>query len=126
MPTSAATLEILANIRRMSIQLDEVAEQGRKTGSELVMLRRELGLDGPHGRIPILETNCARQEQRIDKLDERLDALEKREHENTGIDKQKEAWEKRKTLLIGLFSGAGITGVAMLAKLLFAMGFFKP
>ena len=36
-------------------KVEESLQQGRENGNDLKMLRRELGLDGQHGRLPIVE-----------------------------------------------------------------------
>ena len=57
-------------------KVEESLQQGRENGNDLKMLRRELGLDGQHGRLPIVEATLLRHEARMEKSEERVEGLE--------------------------------------------------
>ena len=46
----------------------EVANQGKEYAYELKLLRRELGVDGPHGRIPQIESLVKELDLRVDNI----------------------------------------------------------
>jgi hypothetical protein len=92
--------------------VDESLEQGRENGNELKMLRRELGLDGQHGRLPIVEATLIRHEVRMDKSEARIDKLEIGNSEANGKAKLVA------TSLALLGGGAGGAMIAVLAHLL--------
>ena len=48
------------------------------------MLRRGLGLDGQHGRLPIVEATLIRHEVRMEKSEARIDKLEIGDSEANG------------------------------------------
>ncbi len=68
--------QILEQLTEVKGKVEESLQQGRENGNELKMLRRELGLDGQHGRLPIVEAMLVRHEARMEKSDERVDKLE--------------------------------------------------
>ncbi len=68
--------QILEQLAEVKGKVDESLEQGRENGNELKMLRRELGLDGQHGRLPIVEATLIRHEVRMEKSEARIDKLE--------------------------------------------------
>jgi hypothetical protein len=70
-------IKILAQLAEVIIKVDESVQLGRENGNEIKMLRRELGLDGQHGRLPIVEATLTRHESRMDRIDARVDQLEK-------------------------------------------------
>jgi hypothetical protein len=112
--TGAATLQaqILEQLTEVKGKVDESLEQGRQNGNELKMLRRELGLDGHHGRLPIVETTLIRHEARMEKCDTRIDKLETSYNEANGKAKLVA------TSLALLGGGAGGALIALLAHLL--------
>lgn len=102
MPLQGRILEQLVELQR---KVDESLEQGRQNGEEIRMLRKELGLDGPHGRIPLVETA-------VQTLLDRVSTLERLRIENDG----------KKKLVTGalalLSGGAGGALIALLGRLL--------
>src|ERR1700689_1814689 len=68
--------QILEQLAEVKGKVDESLEQGRENGVELKMLRRELGLDGQHGRLPIVEATLIRHEARMEKNEARVDWME--------------------------------------------------
>lgn len=52
--------------------------------TELKLLRIELGLDSVHGRIPMLESNLSRHDNRLDKMESSIDKLKEAEAEDAG------------------------------------------
>ncbi len=113
-PGSSGTIQaqILEQLTEVKGKVEESLQQGRENGNELKMLRRELGLDGQHGRLPIVEAMLVRHEARMDKSDERVDKLEAGNNEANG---------KAKLVATGLAllgGGAGGTAIALVAHLL--------
>jgi len=109
-PDSANTLQaqILEQLTELKGKVEESLQQGRENGNELKMLRRELGLDGQHGRLPIVEATLIRHELRMEKTEARVEELE--------TDKD-EAHGKAKlvvTLVALMGGGAGGTVIALL------------
>jgi uncharacterized coiled-coil DUF342 family protein len=96
-------------------ELLKLTDQGRKNTEELSLMRVELGLHNGalHGRLPSLQGDLGKQDQRIDKLDTRLAMLEKSESENAGKEKFKAVVI---SLLGGSASGAIITLVYHLSQ----------
>ena len=113
-PSASAIIQtqILEQLREVNGKVEESLEQGRENGNELKMLRRELGLDGQHGRIPIMETTLIRHEARMEKSDARIDKLETAYSEANGKTKLVA------TSLALLGGGAGGALIALLAHLL--------
>jgi hypothetical protein len=68
-PATPRTIDaqILEQLAEVKGKVNESLEQGRENGNELKMLRRELGLDGQHGRLPIVEATLIRHEVRMEK-----------------------------------------------------------
>jgi hypothetical protein len=75
-PAVTFSAKILEQLTKVEAKVEESLEQGRANGYELKMLRRELGLDGQHGRLPLVETALTRHELRMDKSDARIEHLE--------------------------------------------------
>ncbi len=104
LPFQGRILEQLAELQR---KVDESLEQGRQNGEEIRMLRKELGLDGPHGRIPLVEAA-------VQTLLERVSTLERLRIESDG----------KKKLVTGalalLSGGAGGALIALIGRLLWA------
>ena len=113
-PSASAIIQtqILEQLREVNGKVEESLEQGRENGNELKMLRRELGLDGQHGRLPIMETTLMRHEARMEKCDARIDKLETSYNEANGKAKLVA------TALALLGGGAGGALIALLAHLL--------
>lgn len=76
--------EILDSLKGVLAKVEEVAIQGRENGNELKMLRRELGLDGAHGRIPQIESSVIKLEVRMDNMKLVLDQIEDDRHFQRG------------------------------------------
>jgi hypothetical protein len=112
-PGSSATIQtqILEQLTEVKRKVEESLQQGRENGNELKMLRRELGLDGQHGRLPIVEALLARHEARMEKSDERVDKLEVDANEARGKAKLVA------TSLALLGGGAGGAIIALLSHL---------
>jgi hypothetical protein len=104
--------QILEQLAEVKGKVDESLEQGRENGNELKMLRRELGLDGQHGRLPIVEATLIRHEVRMEKNEARIDKLEIGNSEANGKAKLVA------TSLALLGGGAGGALIAVLAHLL--------
>jgi hypothetical protein len=112
-PAGSETIytRILEQLTEVKSKVDESLQQGRENGNELKMLRRELGLDGQHGRLPMVETTLVRHEARMEKNEARIEKLEVGSSEANG-----------KTKLIStavalLGGGAGGAVIALLAHL---------
>jgi hypothetical protein len=113
-PTGSSTIQaqILEQLMELKGKVEESLQQGRENGNDLKMLRRELGLDGQHGRLPIVEATLLRHEARMEKSEARVEGLE--------IDSS-EANGKAKllgTALALLGGGAGGALIALLAHLM--------
>ena len=110
---SDATLQtqILEQLTEVKGRVEESLEQGRENNNELKMLRRELGLDGAHGRLPIVEATLMRHELRMEKSEARVDELEEMRSEAAG--KAKLA----ATALALLGGSAGGAAIELLAHL---------
>ena len=105
-------VQILEQLTELKKRVEDSLQQGRENGNELKMLRRELGLDGAHGRLPIVEAALVRHEAQTERLDVRMKKLEAGSHEATG-----------KAKLVGtalalLGGGAGGALISILAHLL--------
>lgn len=113
-PTGQSELhnQILEQLAEVKGKVDESLLQGRENGNELKMLRRELGLDGQHGRLPIVEATLIRHEVRMEKSDLRLMVLETGTSEANGKAKLVAA-----TLAL-LGGGTGGAAIALVAHLL--------
>ncbi len=111
---SARTLQaqILEQLTELKGKVEESLQQGRENGNELKMLRRELGLDGHHGRLPIVEATLVRHELRMDKAEGRVDGLETVKSEANGKAKLVV------TMVALMGGGAGGTVIALLAHLM--------
>jgi hypothetical protein len=84
-PTGARLqAQILEQLTELKGKVEESLQQGRENGNELKMLRRELGLDGAHGRLPMVEATLLRHELRMEKSEERVEALETGRNESAG------------------------------------------
>src|ERR1700733_7257184 len=85
-PSDALTIQaqILEQLTEVKGKVEESLQQGRENGNDLKMLRRELGLDGQHGRLPIVEATLLRHEGRMEKSDLRLTLLETTNSEANG------------------------------------------
>jgi hypothetical protein len=70
-----------AEILTILATLVQKVEEGR---SELKLLRTELGLDGPHGRIPVAEAALTRLDIRINGLESEIRTLQATKHEGIG------------------------------------------
>jgi hypothetical protein len=108
----AIQAQILEQLREVNGKVEESLVLGRENGNELKMLRRELGLDGEHGRLPMMETTLMRHEALMEKCDARIDKLETSYSEANGKAKLVA------TLLALLGGGAGGALIALLARLL--------
>jgi hypothetical protein len=109
---SSLHAQIMEQLTEVKGKVDESLLQGRENVNELKMLRRELGLDGQHGRLPIVEATLIRHELRMDKGEVRLNLLETGNSEANGKAKMVA------TALALLGGGAGGAVIAMIAHLL--------
>ncbi len=104
--------QILEQLTELKGKVEESLQQGRENGNDLKMLRRELGLDGQHGRLPLVEATLLRHETRMEKNEGRVDALE------TGSNEAKGKAKMVATTLALVGGGAGGAVIALLAHLL--------
>jgi hypothetical protein len=111
-PLGTIQTQILEQLTELKGKVEESLQQGRENGNELKMLRRELGLDGQHGRLPLVEATLVRHEARMDKNDLRVDKLESGSNEADGRAKL------LATALSLLGGGAGGALIALAAHLL--------
>jgi hypothetical protein len=113
-PTGSGTIQaqILEQLMELKGKVEESLQQGRENGNDLKMLRRELGLDGQHGRLPIVEATLLRHEARMQKSEERVEGLEISSSEANGKAKL------MATTLALLGGGAGGALIALLAHLM--------
>jgi hypothetical protein len=114
-PTGSSTIQaqILEQLMELKGKVEESLQQGRENGNDLKMLRRELGLDGQHGRLPIVEATLLRHEARMEKSESRVEGLE--------IDSS-EANGKAKLVATALALIGGGAGGALIALLAHLMG----
>jgi hypothetical protein len=104
----AQILEQLTEVKR---RVEDSLQQGRENGNELKMLRRELGLDGAHGRLPIVEAALVRHETQMERIDSRLIELET---ENSEAEGKAKLVATAAALLGGGAGGAVISWIAHL------------
>jgi hypothetical protein len=104
--------QILEQLTEVKQRLEDSLQQGRENGNELKMLRRELGLDGAHGRLPIVEAALVRHEAQTERMDARMKKLEAVGNEAGGKAKMVG------TALALLGGGAGGAVISLLAHLL--------
>jgi len=76
--------ELKISVALLRDKTDEIQEQGRENNNEIKLLRTELGLNGEHGRLPVIETTFLRMERRQDDSEKRIDDLEALRSENQG------------------------------------------
>jgi hypothetical protein len=112
--TGSGTIQaqILEQLMELKGKVEESLQQGRENGNDLKMLRRELGLDGQHGRLPIVEATLLRHEARMEKSEARVEGLEICSSESNGKAKLVA------TALALLGGGAGGALIALVAHLL--------
>ena len=112
--------QILEQLTELKGKVEESLQQGRENGNDLKMLRRELGLDGQHGRLPLVEATLLRHETRMEKNEGRVDALETGSNEakgkakmvatDAGIDRRRRWWCSN--CFVGTFVGRAVRGFA--------------
>jgi hypothetical protein len=110
--SSTIQAQILEQLMELKGKVEESLQQGRENGNDLKMLRRELGLDGQHGRLPMVEATLLRHELRMEKSEARVEGLEIGSSEAKG---------KAKLMATGLSllgGGAGGALIALMAHLL--------
>jgi hypothetical protein len=83
-PKPTLEAQILEQLTELKKRVEDSLQQGRENGNELKMLRRELGLDGAHGRLPIVEAGLVRHEAQMDRMDARVNELETGSSEASG------------------------------------------
>jgi chromosome segregation ATPase len=76
--------ELKTSLTELKNKSAEIQDQGQENGNEIKLLRRELGLDNGHGRLPVMETTILRMEKRQEVNDKRVDDLEAVRSENLG------------------------------------------
>ena len=106
-------VQILEQLTELKGKVEESLQQGRENGNDLKMLRRELGLDGQHGRLPIVEATLLRHEARMEKNEARVDGLETGSNEADG---------KAKLVATALALMGGGAGGALIAWLAHVLG----
>ena len=109
---STIQAQILEQLMELKGKVEESLQQGRENGNELKMLRRELGLDGQHGRLPMVEATLLKHETRMEKSEARVEALE------IGSSEAKGKAKLLATALALLGGGAGGALIALLAHLM--------
>ena len=110
--SSTIQAQILEQLTEVKGKVEESLQQGRENGNDLKMLRRELGLDGQHGRLPMVEATLLRHEVRMEKIEGRLRSLE------TGSSEANGKAKLVATVLVLLGGGAGGALIELLAHLL--------
>ena len=110
--SSTIQAQILEQLTEVKGKVEESLQQGRENGNDLKMLRRELGLDGQHGRLPMVEATLLRHEVRMEKGEARLGNLE------TGSSEANGKAKLVATVLALLGGGAGGALIELLARLL--------
>lgn len=60
---------ILSELSKLHDKVDRSIDQGRETSEDLKVLCKEIGIDGPHGRLPIVEQTQANHERRLAALE---------------------------------------------------------
>lgn len=68
-PAKGLETRILSELSELKEKVDESLEQGRECNTDLKLLRKELGIDGLHGRLPVLEATVTKHEMRIGELE---------------------------------------------------------
>lgn len=137
--------EILEKILEVKNKVDESLQLGRQNGEDIRTLRKELGVDGPHGRLPQLELAMGRLDRQQendnkevcrliaenqDKTERRFDEMAKKAHDATNklvariepleMGEHETHGSKRVvTAIISFFSGSlGAALVGLLAKMM--------
>lgn len=111
---TTTNIEILAQLKAVNARMEEIAAQGRENNNELKMLRRELGLEpNGFGRVPTIEGDIKRQDLRSDKIELRVDLLEKSRDVEDG---------KARLVTAGLGLVSGSAGAALIYLIAHAMG----
>lgn len=100
MPDPTNTELILIELRELKIQVQALITDGQ-------LLRKELGTDTPHGRLPSIESQMGKLENRATTLEDRLRTLELAE---TLLSGQRSSLSYVLVLLTGS-AGAAIVGV---------------
>jgi hypothetical protein len=111
---SAFETLILGQLKEIGSKVEESLELSRANNQEIKSLRRELGLEGEHGRLPSVEMELKRITERADRLELRIGAVEVARIETrakTGL----------VTTVVGFFSGG--LGAAMFVAVLHWLGF---
>jgi hypothetical protein len=111
-PRPTIEAQILEQLTELKRRVEDSLQQGRENGNELKMLRRELGLDGAHGRLPIVEAALVRHEGLMERMDARVIELE------TGSSEANGKAKLVATTLALLGGGAGGALISLLAHLL--------
>lgn len=106
MPDPTNTELILIEIRELRIQVAALVTDGQ-------LLRKELGTDGNHGRLPTVEGQLVKLENRTETLEQRLRTLELAETLLTG---------QRKSLSVVLSLLTGSAGAAIVGVLAHVLG----
>lgn len=100
--------EILNQLKGLRDEVKDIAKQQRENGTELRLLRRELGLDaGGFGRVPTIEADMRRQELRVERVENRVDSLEK----NRDTEDGKTKLINGALALLGGSAGAAVIGI---------------
>ncbi|MGC2403680.1 MAG: hypothetical protein WA510_28065 [Acidobacteriaceae bacterium] len=105
-------------LKSIGVKIEESVRLGTENGAELRSLRKELGMEGLHGRLPTIEAAIARidraQEDDNKLLVARVNSLEELAHQEDGRGRMKERF-------ITILTSSGT--VALLGWLAKTMGF---
>jgi hypothetical protein len=99
--------EILKMVTQIAARVDETVAQGRQNGASLALLRMELGMETPYGRLPAIEQTLKRIEKRQSDLAADLEAIKVGNTEARGR-KQLVRWAWS---IVRSGAGAGVVGV---------------
>lgn len=104
---------VTLQIGRMDVKIDESLTTGRDSVNAVKLLRADLGLDGPHGRLPQIERRLSQLEglldSRIEKTDLRIGKLEDADQKERG---KRELISAAYSLLGGSMGAAAIGWIA--------------
>lgn len=137
--------EILKSLQEVKDGVQESLKLGRSNGEDIRLLRKELGVDGAHGRLPEIERAWARidrqqetdhretcaliaaNQEKIEKRFEEfglkqhgvtnrlIDRIELLEKDDHRTEGRAQLWEILRTVI---FSSASATAIGILAKML--------
>jgi hypothetical protein len=114
LPHTAFEGRILDELKSLNVKIEEAIRLGGENGAEIRSLRKELGMEGLHGRLPTIEAAIARldrsQEDDHKAVVARLTYLEEIAHQENGRSRFKER-------MITILTSSGTTAlIGWLAK----------